>query len=79
MDTPNVYAKEPIMIDLEAGKEYHFCTCGKSETQPFCNGSHKGTGFTPMPFSVDKDQKAALCQCKNSANLPFCDGTHVSM
>ncbi len=76
MDKPIVAAKSSVGVELEAGKTYYFCTCGKSENQPFCDGGHKGTNFSPEAFTAEKDGKAFLCQCKNSGNGPFCDGSH---
>jgi glutamate synthase domain-containing protein 2/CDGSH-type Zn-finger protein len=76
MKKPVVADNKPIPVDLSAGEEYHFCTCGRSASQPFCDGSHAGTGFTPKAFSVDEDGEAFLCRCKHTANPPFCDGSH---
>lgn len=73
---PTVAAKNPSAIELEEGKRYYFCTCGKSASQPFCDGAHKGSGFAPQPFVAEKSGTAYLCQCKQSENLPFCDGRH---
>lgn len=67
---------KPIAVELKTGKEYYFCTCGRSNNQPFCDGSHQGTSFTPKAFTVNKDEKAYLCACKHTGNAPFCDGTH---
>ncbi len=67
------------MVDLEQGKEYHWCACGRSKNQPFCDGSHAGTGINPVPFKASETGKAALCQCKASGNKPFCDGTHATL
>ncbi len=58
------------------GESYYFCTCGRSASQPFCDGSHKGTDFKPQPFTAEEDGDAYLCACKHSANTPFCDGSH---
>ena len=66
----------PVKIKLEANKTYHFCTCGKSADGVLCDGSHKGTSFTPSQFTVEKTDEYYLCACKRSGNLPFCDGTH---
>ena len=73
---PTVANNKPIPVELKAGEEYYFCTCGKSGKQPFCDGSHKGSGFTPKSFVAEKDGKAFLCQCKQTGNAPFCDGKH---
>lgn len=78
-NVPIIAAKHPAKTELEAGKNYYWCRCGKSKTQPFCDGSHAGTGLTPLKFTVEKDGAAALCQCKSSANAPFCDGTHARL
>lgn len=68
--------KGPFPVELEAGKAYWWCTCGKSATQPFCDGAHKGTDFTPMKVEVDETRKYGLCGCKHSKNGAFCDGGH---
>jgi glutamate synthase domain-containing protein 2 len=64
------------VLELEPG-EYCWCACGKSEKQPFCDGSHAGTEFTPVSFTPDTDGEAYLCACKRTGNPPFCDGTHA--
>jgi len=76
---PIIAAKSPAKVDLEAGKNYFWCRCGKSANQPFCDGSHAGTGITPLKFTADKSGPAFLCQCKSSASAPFCDGTHAQL
>lgn len=73
---PVVAQNKPIGVELEAGRDYHFCRCGRSSNQPFCDGSHKGTGFTPLGFSAEENGKAWLCRCKQTHNAPFCDGHH---
>ncbi len=70
---------KPVSVILEKGKDYYFCTCGKSSQQPFCDGSHSGTSFSPQQFTADKDGEAWLCACKQSAKQPFCDGSHQSI
>jgi|GEM_PF-192746 len=77
--TPHVAATAPAKVELEAGKDYWFCTCGLSATQPFCDGSHKGKGFAPQKFTADKTGPAWLCQCKQTENAPFCDGAHKGL
>ena len=73
---PVIADNKPAAVNLTKDEEYHFCVCGKSKKQPFCDGSHVGTEFTPKAFTVEESGDAYLCQCKHSANLPFCDGTH---
>jgi CDGSH-type Zn-finger protein len=78
-DAPITAAKEPAMVALEAGKTYFWCACGRSKNQPFCDGSHKGTKFSPVKFTAEEANRAALCRCKISANPPFCDGSHMKL
>jgi CDGSH-type Zn-finger protein len=75
METPQS-GFTPIAVDLEEGKNYAWCACGKSSSQPFCDGSHAGSGITPKLFKVEKAGTYHLCTCKKSANAPYCDGTH---
>ncbi len=76
-----VIAQEfPYMTELEAGKDYYWCRCGKSSNQPFCDGSHKGSDFAPVKFQVDAAKTYALCGCKhNNDGKPFCNGSHNSL
>ncbi len=76
MKNPVIANNKPVVANLAKGQEYHFCTCGQSKSQPFCDGSHVDTGFTPKAIVSDKEEDAFLCACKHSANAPFCDGTH---
>lgn len=71
-----VAQKEPYPVDVEAGKEYYWCACGRSAKQPFCDGSHKGTGFSPLRFTADESKTIYFCGCKHSGRKPFCDGSH---
>ncbi|MGD9296682.1 MAG: CDGSH iron-sulfur domain-containing protein [Chromatiales bacterium] len=68
--------KAPYGVDVEKGKTYYWCACGRSKNQPYCDGSHQGTAIEPVAFTAEKTEKAWLCGCKKSANPPFCDGTH---
>jgi CDGSH-type Zn-finger protein len=76
---PVVAARAPAKVTLEAGKDYWFCACGRSATQPFCNGAHKGTGFAPKKFTAEKSGDVWLCQCKHTKTPPYCDGTHKTL
>lgn len=76
MSNPVVADNKPVKVTLSKGQEYHFCTCGKSKSQPFCDGSHVGTSFKPKVIVSDEEGDAYLCACKHTKNAPFCDGTH---
>ena len=78
MTEPRIADRKPIQVDLEAG-EHYWCACGQSKNQPFCDGSHAGTDFKPLAFSVDDPQQAHLCMCKRAGNPPYCDGTHARL
>jgi CDGSH-type Zn-finger protein len=78
MDKPKIAGKTPAVLDLKAGK-HAFCACGASAGQPFCDGSHAGTSFSPQIFELAEDKKVALCNCKQSGNQPYCDGTHAGL
>ena len=73
---PVIADNKPVKVDLSEGEEYYFCACGRSSNQPFCDGSHAGTGFTPRAFSAERSGEAYLCQCKHSSSQPYCDGSH---
>jgi CDGSH-type Zn-finger protein len=74
-----VAQKAPFAAALEEGKIYYWCACGRSANQPFCDGSHKTVGMTPMAFTADTTGTAWLCGCKQSKNAPYCDGSHKSL
>ncbi|MCF6274093.1 MAG: glutamate synthase-related protein, partial [Rhodobacteraceae bacterium] len=79
MTKPIIAAKAPVKAELTAGETYHWCSCGLSKSQPFCDGSHRGTGISPIAFTAEKSETAFLCQCKATTNAPFCDGTHARL
>lgn len=76
MTKPIIADNKPQKVTLSKDQKYYFCACGRSENQPFCDGSHKGTSLTPKAFTAEKDGDAWLCACKHTGNAPFCDGTH---
>jgi CDGSH-type Zn-finger protein len=78
-DGPVAAGKAPMAIELEAQKTYYWCACGRSANQPFCDGSHKGTGLAPKSFTVEQARRGFLCLCKRTKNPPWCDGTHNSL
>ena len=73
-----VAQKHPAVLELDPGT-YHWCQCGESSNQPFWDGSHAGTGFTPMMVEITEKKPVALCQCKQTNNAPMCDGSHSSL
>ena len=79
MSKPNIAQKEPYPVELEEGKRYAWCACGHSSSQPFCDGAHKGTEFSPRVFTAEDTKTAYLCGCKHSGNVPFCDGNHATL
>ena len=79
MSQPEIAAKSPCAVDVGKGKDYWWCTCGRSKGQPFCDGSHKGTEFTPMKYTAEESKTVYFCACKQTKNAPFCDGTHKDL
>ncbi len=77
MADPTVAQKAPFEMELEPGT-YWWCACGRSKNQPFCDGSHKGSEFTPQQLEVNEKGKVWLCGCKHTKNRPYCDGSHKS-
>lgn len=77
-EKPTIAGTKSIVLELEPGT-YSWCTCGKSQNQPLCDGSHKGSTFTPMKFEITEKKKVALCTCKHTSNKPFCDGSHKKL
>lgn len=79
MFEPVIAQKGPYPVEVEAGKTYFWCACGRSAKQPFCDGSHKGSGFAPIPYKAETSGEIWFCGCKHSADKPFCDGTHETL
>ena len=71
--------KAPYKVEVEAGKKYFWCACGRSQKQPFCDGSHKDTGLTPVAYQAEKDGPVFFCGCKASGRRPLCDGSHSKL
>ncbi|MBB4285428.1 CDGSH iron-sulfur domain-containing protein [Roseospira goensis] len=78
-DTEPTPPRHPFEVTLKAGQRYLWCACGRSATQPFCDGAHKGSGLAPRRFTAEADETVFLCGCKQTADPPFCDGTHTTL
>ena len=79
MAEPRIAQKGPYPVEVQVGKKYFWCACGKSANQPFCDGSHKDTTFTPVMYQAEKDRTLYFCGCKHTAGVPLCDGTHAKL
>jgi CDGSH-type Zn-finger protein len=78
MNEPKIAGKRPFVSELEP-RTYSWCRCGRSDAQPYCDGSHEGTGLTPLDFTITEKKRYALCVCKRTLNQPFCDGAHKAL
>ena len=78
MSQPIIADTKPVVLDLEPG-DYYWCSCGQSQKQPYCDGSHQGSDFTPVKFTISEGKKVALCLCKNTKDAPYCDGSHSQL
>jgi CDGSH iron-sulfur domain-containing protein 3 len=76
---PVIAQKSPYPVTVEAGKKYAWCACGRSKSQPFCDGSHKGSEYSPIIHKAEKSEEVWFCGCKHSKDRPFCDGTHNTL
>lgn len=79
MSTPEIAGKAPKAVHVEAGRAYFWCACGKSRRQPFCDGSHAGTGLEPVRYDAGETKTVYFCMCKHTRGQPFCDGSHSGL
>jgi CDGSH-type Zn-finger protein len=79
MQEAKIAQKSPYAVEVEAGKSYYWCSCGRSANQPFCDGSHKDSGLTPVKFEAAESKTVYFCGCKHTATPVFCDGTHSKL
>ena len=79
MSEPVIAQKTPYGVEVEAGKDYWWCACGQSKSQPFCDGSHKGTGLSPQQYSATESAEVWFCGCKHTGAVPMCDGSHKNV
>jgi len=77
MPEPEIAAREPFSVQVEEGKKYFWCACGRSQNQPYCDGkSHSGTGLFPVMYTAEKSTTVFFCGCKQTGRKPLCDGSH---
>ena len=79
MSDPVVAQKAPYAVEVEEGKKYFWCACGKSQNQPFCDGAHQGGDFTPYSYTAESSRTLYFCGCKHTAGVPLCDGSHNAL
>ena len=78
MSKPKIAQAKPYVMEVDAGV-HAWCSCGESSNQPYCDGSHKGTEFTPIIEKVAEKKTVAWCGCKHSSKGAFCDGSHAKL
>ena len=79
MSQPHCAQKGPYPTPVQAGKTYYWCACGQSKNQPFCDGAHKGSEFSPTQYKAEKDGTVYFCGCKHSGKGALCDGSHSGL
>lgn len=79
MSEARIPQKAPYAVDIEKDKSYWWCSCGRSQRQPFCDGSHAGTTFTPQEYKATESKTVYFCGCKQARNGPLCDGSHKAL
>ncbi|MGR3616760.1 MAG: CDGSH iron-sulfur domain-containing protein [Paracoccaceae bacterium] len=78
-DEPVTPQNAPFPVEVTEGKSYFWCSCGQSKRQPFCDGSHKGTDFSPVKYTAKATRKLFFCGCKKTGKIPLCDGSHKDL
>jgi CDGSH-type Zn-finger protein len=78
-ELPAIGGREPIQVEAKAGETFWWCRCGRSQTQPFCDGSHAGTPYEPLQWTATRPRTVFFCTCKRTRNPPFCDDSHLAL
>ena len=78
-EQPAIGGKAPVAVEVKAGEEYWWCACGRSQSQPFCDGSHEGTSFEPRQYIAPESKRVFFCTCKRTKTMPLCDGSHKEL
>lgn len=75
---PGKIQRGPYVVRCEPGK-HAYCRCKQSRSFPLCDGTHRGSEFTPIKVILEHPVLVSWCACSESKNLPFCDGTHARL
>jgi len=79
MSEPTIAGTSPQMAQLEEGKTYAWCACGKSQDGLWCNGAHAGSGLRSKVFKAEETTTVPMCMCKQTKTPPYCDGSHTGL